>query len=84
MKPEIVQGQNEYNRENQLCQERFCVNVIVLVYTNDWTVQDIMFTDQSVTPIAFHKGRLKATSYLPLYRKFPTELSLLVSACHSH
>ena len=38
-----------------------------------------MFTDQSVTPIAFHKGRFKATSYLPLYRKFPTELSLSVS-----
>ena len=35
MKPEIVQGQNEHNRENQLFQERFCVNNIVLVYTND-------------------------------------------------
>ena len=35
MKPEIIQGQNEHNRENQLGQERFCVNVIVLVYTND-------------------------------------------------
>ena len=35
MKQGIVQGQNEHNRENQLCQERFCVNVIVLVYTND-------------------------------------------------
>ena len=33
MKPGIVQGQNEHNRENQLCQER--MNVIVLVYTND-------------------------------------------------
>ena len=76
MKQGIVQGQNEHSRGNQLCQERFCVNVIVLVYTNDWTVQDIMFTDQSVTLIAFHKGRFKATSYLPLYRKFPTELSL--------
>ena len=38
-----------------------------------------MFTNQSVTPIAFYKGRFKATSYLPLYRKFPTELSLSVS-----
>ena len=38
-----------------------------------------MFTDQSVTPIAFHKGRFKAISYLPLYIKFPTELSLSVS-----
>ena len=38
-----------------------------------------MFTDQSVTPIAFYKGRFKATSYLPLYKKFPTELSLSVS-----
>ena len=38
-----------------------------------------MFIDQSVTPITFHKGRFKATSYLPLYRKFPTELSLSVS-----
>ena len=35
MKPGIVQGQNEHNRENQMCQERFYVNVIVLVYTND-------------------------------------------------
>ena len=35
MKQRIVQGQNEHNRENQLCQERFCVNAIVLVYTND-------------------------------------------------
>ena len=35
MKLAIVQGQYEHNRENQLCQERFCVNVIVLVYTND-------------------------------------------------
>ena len=35
MKPGIVQGQNEHNRKNQLCQERFCVNAIVLVYTND-------------------------------------------------
>ena len=35
-----------------------------------------MFTDQSVTSIAFYRGRFKATSYLPLYRKFPTELSL--------
>ena len=35
-----------------------------------------MFNDQSVTPIAFHKGRFKATSYLSLYIKFPTELSL--------
>ena len=35
MKPGIVQSQNEYNRENQLCQERFYVNAIVLVYTND-------------------------------------------------
>ena len=38
-----------------------------------------MFIDQSVTPIAFHKGRFKATSYFPLYIKFPTELSLSVS-----
>ena len=38
-----------------------------------------MFTDQSVTPIAFYKGRFKATSYLALYIKFPTELSLSVS-----
>ena len=38
-----------------------------------------MFIDQSVTLIPFHKGRFKATSYLPLYRKFPTELSLSVS-----
>ena len=38
-----------------------------------------MFIDQSVTPIAFHKGRFKATSYLPLYRKFTIELSLSVS-----
>ena len=38
-----------------------------------------MFTDQSVTPIAFLKGRFKATSYLLLYRKFPTELSLSVN-----
>ena len=37
-----------------------------------------MFIDQSVTPIAFYKGRFEATSYLPLYRKFP-ELSLSVS-----
>ena len=35
MKPGIVQGQNEHNRENQLYHERFCVNAIVLVYTND-------------------------------------------------
>ena len=35
MKPGIIQGQNEHNRENQLCQERFYVNAIVLVYTND-------------------------------------------------
>ena len=35
MKLGIVQGQNGNNRENQLCQERFSVNVIVLVYTND-------------------------------------------------
>ena len=35
MKPGIVQGKNERNRENQLCQERFCVNAIVLVCTND-------------------------------------------------
>ena len=35
MKLGIVQGQNEHNRENQLCQERFCVNVIVLDFTND-------------------------------------------------
>ena len=35
MKLGIVQGRNEHNRENQLCQERFCMNVIVLVYTND-------------------------------------------------
>ena len=35
MKLGIVQGQNEHNRENQLCQERFYVNVIVLVFTND-------------------------------------------------
>ena len=35
MKLGIVQGQNEHNHENQLCQERFCVNDIVLVYTND-------------------------------------------------
>ena len=35
MKLGIVQGHNEHNRENQLCQERFCVNVIVLVFTND-------------------------------------------------
>ena len=62
MKPGIVQVQNEHNRENQLCQEKFCMNVIVLVYTNDLTIQDIMFTDQSVTTIAFHKGRFKATS----------------------
>ena len=38
-----------------------------------------MFIDQLVTSIAFHKGRFKATSYLPLYRIFPTELSLSVS-----
>ena len=38
-----------------------------------------MFTDQSVTSIAFYKGRFKTISYLPLYRKFPTELSLSVS-----
>ena len=38
-----------------------------------------MFTDQSVAMIAFHKVTFKATSYLPLYRKFPTELSLSVS-----
>ena len=35
MKPGIVQDKNERNRENQLCQERLCVNVIVLVYIND-------------------------------------------------
>ena len=35
MKPGIVQGQNEHNRKNQLCQERLCVNAIVLVYTNN-------------------------------------------------
>ena len=35
MKPGIVQGQKEHNRENQLCKERLCVNAIVLVYTND-------------------------------------------------
>ena len=38
-----------------------------------------MFIYQSVTPIAFHKGRFKATRYLPLYRNFPAELSLSVS-----
>ena len=38
-----------------------------------------MFIDQSVIPIAFYKGRFKAKSYLPLYRKFPTKLSLSVS-----
>ena len=38
-----------------------------------------MFTDQSITLITCYKGRFKATSYLPLYRKFPTELSLSVS-----
>ena len=35
MKPGIGQSQNEHNRENQLYQERFCVNDVVLVYTND-------------------------------------------------
>ena len=35
MKPGIVQGKNEHNRENQLCHERFYVNAIVLVYEND-------------------------------------------------
>ena len=35
MKLGIVQGKNEHNRENQLCQERFYVNAIVLVYTHD-------------------------------------------------
>ena len=38
-----------------------------------------MFTDQSVTLIAFQKGSFKATNYLPLYRKFLTELSLNVN-----
>ena len=38
-----------------------------------------MFTDQSLILIAFYKGRFKATSYLPPYIKFPTELSLSVS-----
>jgi hypothetical protein len=37
---------------------------IVLVYTNGRTVQDVLFTDQLVNPIDFHKGRFKATSYL--------------------
>ena len=35
MKPGIVRGQNEHNHESQPCQERLCVNAIVLVYTND-------------------------------------------------
>ena len=38
-----------------------------------------MFTDKSVNPITFYKGRFKATSYLPLYKKFPTDVSLSVS-----
>ena len=42
-----------------------------------------MFTDQSVTPIAFHKGRFKATSYLLVYENFLLN-SLLVSARHLH
>ena len=43
--PRYVQGQNEQNYKNELYLKRSCVNSIVLVYTNGWTIQDIMFTD---------------------------------------
>ena len=38
-----------------------------------------MFIDQLVTPIAFYKGKVKATSYLLLSRKFPIDFSLCVN-----
>ena len=63
--------------------ERFCVNAIVLVYANDCTVQDIMFTDQSITPIAFYKGRFKATSTFLYTENFQLNY-LLVLACPLH
>ena len=42
--PEYVQSLNEHNYKNEICSKMSCVNSIVLVYTNGWTIQDIMFT----------------------------------------
>ena len=37
--------QNEHNNKNYLCSKMSYVDSIVLVYTNGWTVQEIMFND---------------------------------------
>lgn len=45
MKSRVVQGQNGHNHENRRGKTSYGIYIVVLIYTNDWIVQNIAFTN---------------------------------------